>query len=388
MAVDRWLAPAPQASPGGSRTLRARLTVLYGLSFLGCGAVVLAFAALPTLALRSTHQAGSAHDTSSTNLPQVLAYSAGVLALLAVLSFVLGRYVAGRALRPLLVIGTAARAASASNLRQRVRLDGSYQEFSDLAAALDELFGRLDTAFEAHRSFVANAAHELRTPLTAERTLLQVTLADSAASAETLRAACAQLLDLGAQQEQLIEALLTLAAGENGIDDWASFDLADVARKVVDERLPLASGGGIRVEARLAPAFMTGDPRLVASLVTNLVDNALRYNATDGWIEVVTGEAAGTGADAGTATIAIGNSGPPVPPDQIERLFQPFQRLGGRGERHGDGHGLGGHELGGHGLGLAIVRTIATAHGATLTARANAGGGLTVVIGFPRPSRP
>jgi signal transduction histidine kinase len=364
----------------GDRTLRTRLTVLYGLSFLACGVVVLVLAALPALTFSSTHQAGTARDTSSSNLPQVLAYSAGVLAVLAVLSVGLGRYVAVRALRPLLVIGTAARAASASNLRQRVSLDGSYQEFSDLGAALDELFGRLDTAFEAQRSFVANAAHELRTPLTAERTLLQVTLADPAASVETLRAACAQLLDLGAQQEQLIEALLTLAAGENGLEDRASFDLAVVARKVVDDRLPLASGGGIRVEARLAPAFMTGDARLVASLVTNLVDNALRYNATGGWIEVVTGEAAGTGTDAGTATIAIGNSGPPVPPDQIERLFQPFQRLGGRGERYGDGHGPGGH-----GLGLAIVRTIATAHGATLTARANAGGGLTVVVAFSRP---
>jgi len=366
MAVDRWLAPAPQASPGGSRTLRARLTVLYGLSFLGCGAVVLAFAALPTLALRSTHQAGSAHDTSSTNLPQVLAYSAGVLALLAVLSFVLGRYVAGRALRPLLVIGTSARAASASNLRQRVRVDGSYREFNDLGAALDELFGRLDTAFEAQRSFVANAAHELRTPLTAERTLLQVALADPAASAESLRATCAQLLDLGAQQEQLIEALLTLAAGGNGVEDRESFDLAEVARKAVDDRLPVAEARGVRVDARLAPAFTTGGPRLVASLVSNLVDNALRYNASGGRIEVV------TGGDAGTATIAIGNSGPPVPPDQLERLFQPFQRLGGRGGRH-DGHGLG----------LAIVRTIATAHGAMLSARPNADGGLTVSVGFP-----
>ena len=367
MAVDRWLAPAAQASPGGSRTLRARLTVLYGLSFLGCGAVVLAFAALPTLTFSSTHQAGAARDASSTNLPQVLAYSAGVLALLAVLSFVLGRYVAGRALRPLLVIGTSARAASASNLRQRVRLDGSYREFSDLGAALDELFGRLDTAFEAQRSFVANAAHELRTPLTAERTLLQVALADPAASAESLRATCAQLLDLGAQQEQLIEALLTLAAGENGIEDWESFDLAGVARKVVDDRLPLAEARGVRVDARLAPAFMTGDPRLVASLVSNLVENALRYNETGGWIEVV------TGGKAGTATIAIGNSGPPVPPDQLERLFQPFQRLGGRGDRRD----------GAHGLGLAIVRTIATAHGATLSALANAEGGLTVSVGFP-----
>lgn len=353
------------------RTLRARLTVLYGLSFLACGAAVLAFAALPTLTLRSTHQAGTARETSSTNLPQVLAYSAGVLAVLAVLSFVLGRYVAGRALRPLLVIGTSARAASASNLRQRVRLDGSYREFSDLGAALDELFGRLDTAFEAQRSFVANAAHELRTPLTAERALLQVALADPAASAESLRATCAQLLDLGAQQEQLIEALLTLAAGENGIEDWESFDLAEVARKVVDDRLPVASGGGVRVVARLAPAFMTGDPRLVESLLTNLVDNALRYNESGGWIEVATGEAV-AGGDAGTATVTIGNSGRPVPPDQLARLFQPFQRLRGQRERHD----------GGHGLGLAIVRTIATAHGATLSASANPDGGLTVAVGF------
>lgn len=360
------------------RTLRTRLTVLYAASFLVCAAVLLAVAALPALTFSRTHAVGAASAASGTNLPQLLEYLAAALALLAVLAVALGRWVAGRALRPLLAIGTAARAISASDLHQRLRLDGSYQEFSELGTALDDLFGRLDAAFEAQRRFVANAAHELRTPLTAERTLLQVALADPQASTQTLRDTCAQLLELGGQQEQLIDALLTLAAGENGVDDWELVDLAQTARQVVDARRDEAGRRGIRVDARLAPAAVAGDPRLVTSMVANLVDNALRYNAPGGSIEVV------VGSDADAATVSVANTGLPVPPDQIERLLQPFQRLSRQRE----------HRSGGHGLGLAIVRTIATAHGATLSARANAGGGLTVAVrirsgpaaGTPRPA--
>jgi signal transduction histidine kinase len=351
-----------------AHSLRTRLTVLYVGSLLACGVVLVVVALAPALTVSRTGPPGGGTVTH-TNLPELLGYAAGALVVLAGLSIVFGRLLAGRALRPLRVIGASARAISASNLNHRLRLDGSYQEFSELGEALDELFGRLDAAFEAQRRFVANAAHELRTPLTAERTLLQVALADPAATTETLRATCTQLLDLGRQQEQLIEGLLTLAASENGLENWERLDLAEIARDALDARLPAA----IHLDARLAPAAVHGDPRLVASLVANLVDNALRHNTADGWATIATG----TDGD-GRATITVSNSGPHVPPSEISRLFQPFQRLRRRTARHPDGHGLG----------LAIVRTIATAHGATLSARANAEGGLTVAVTFRAEDTP
>jgi signal transduction histidine kinase len=120
----------------------------------------------------------------------------------------------------------------------------------------------------------------------------------------------------------------------------------------------------IRVDIALAPAPATGDPNLVESLVANLVDNALRHNVAGGWIEVA------TGTTGGRAAISVRNTGPVVPPDHLERLFQPFQQLGA--QRTG----------GGHGLGLAIVRAIAQAHGATVVPRARPEGGLDIEVRF------
>ena len=124
---------------------------------------------------------------------------------------------------------------------------------------------------------------------------------------------------------------------------------------------------GLRVDATLGAAPATGDRRLAESLVANLVDNALRHNVADGRVEVV------TRADGGQAVISVRNTGQPVSAGEVDRLFQPFQRLGSERIRH----------AGGRGLGLAIVRAIADAHGATLTARARPEGGLDVEVSFP-----
>ena len=166
-----------------------------------------------------------------------------------------GWLIAGRLLRPLRTITATARDISASNLNRRLSLDGRDDEFAELGETLDDLFGRLEASFESQRHFVANASHELRTPLTAERTLLQVALADPDATAPTLRAACEQVLALGDQQERLIEALLTLATSEGGIEQWEPFDLAAVAvaRGHDPPRGSRAPGRPRRDQARRSP---------------------------------------------------------------------------------------------------------------------------------------
>ena len=252
-------------------------------------------------------------------------------------------------------------------MHRRLSLSGRDDEFKELGETLNDLFGRLDASFESQRHLVANASHELRTPLTAERTLLQVALADPDATAETLRSTCQEVLALGYQQERLIEALLTLATGERGIEQREPFDLAEIAEKVLLVRRQDAEQRGIHVDATLTAAPAAGDQSLAESLVANLVDNALRHNVAGGRAEI------STTTTTGRATISVSNTGTVIPPDEVGRLFQPFQQLGTERIRH----------AGGHGPGLAIVHAIASAHRATVTARARADGGLDVDVIFP-----
>jgi signal transduction histidine kinase len=348
-------------------TLRAQLTLLYAVPFFISGALLLA---VPLAGVReSTHVGSNGAPTPSvppnTDVHRVFTNSAIGLAVMAVVSLVIGWLIAGRFLKPLRTITATARDISATNLDRRLDLSG-HNEFTELGETLDDLFARLHAAFESQRHFVANASHELRTPLTAERTVLQVALADPAATTDSLRVACREVLTLGEAQERLIAALLTLASSEQPIVRPESLDLADIARSVVTSRREEAERRHLHVDTSLQPAPATGDPRLMESLVANLVDNALRHNTVDGHIEIAT-----TTID-GHSEITVRNTGPVIPPDQVDRLFEPFQQISGQHRRHHDGHGLG----------LAIVRAIATAHAATLTPRARADGGLDIRLTF------
>ena len=336
--------------------LRTRLALLHaGLAF-GGGAVLLAVVALGAFSGGdNTHQPAPAG-----NLTELLEFSAVALVVLAAASIVLGRLIAGRALRPLRAITRSARSMSANTLDSRLRVPAAYEEFAELADSLDGLAYRLHESFTAQRQFIANASHELRTPLTVQRTLLQLALADPDATADTLRTACRELLDLGRQQEHLIDALLTLANGHQGIDRWERFALADLTGKVVlDHQHP-----GIQVHSALTPAVVTGDPALAESLVTNLVANAVRHNIADGTVEIAT---------TATGRLTVSNTGAPIPAADIDRLLQPFQRLGTDRTDPTEGHGLG----------LAIVAAIAHAHRAQLAVHPRPDGGLHITVDFP-----
>ena len=158
-------------------------------------------------------------------------------------------------LRPLREITARARTISAGNLHERLALSGARDEFTELGETLDDLLARLEASFDAQRRFVANASHELRTPLTVERTLLQVALADPNASAETLRGACEELLANGRDQERLIEALLTLASSERGLERRERTDIGALATRVLEQPRPELDEHGIALEARLEAAI-------------------------------------------------------------------------------------------------------------------------------------
>jgi signal transduction histidine kinase len=378
------------------RTARLRLTALYGVLFLLSGAALLTVTyLLVKRAIGDVKPAGTQLPTgvavppewaqqvqiaaartaklqNAADLNQLRIQSGIALAIVAVAAVVLGWLVAGRVLRPLSTITATARRVSASNLHERLALQGPGDELKDLGDTLDELFARLEASFAAQRHFVTNASHELRTPVTRERTMLQVVLDDPHTTTETWRSTAREVLASNAEHERLIDALLTLASSEGGLDHREPVDLAAVTGGVL--LAPRAEIGrlGLHIEAGTQPATLDGDPLLVERLVANLIDNAVRHNIPGGKVEIA------TGTSHGRAVLSVANTGPVIPPTEVGRLFEPFQRLHARRAHHNNGHGLG----------LSIAQAIATAHGATIDAHAKPGGGLTITVTFPPAAHP
>jgi signal transduction histidine kinase len=377
------------------RTIRLRLTAFYSALFLVSGATLLAIIYLlvrlsPTASVHAhsarTAGAGGAEPVPplaalpsltslqaqdarqrTADLHQLLAVSGIALVVMALAAVICGWLVAGRVLRPLRTITAAARDLSSTDLHRRLGLTGPDDELKDLGDTFDGLLGRLERSFQSQRQFVANASHELRTPLTLERALLEAVLTDPDPGAEPLRATCERLLTVNTQQGRLIDALLTLATSDRGIERWEPVDLADLTGHAIASREAEARRLGLRVAASLGPAWTAGDPDLAERLIANILDNALRYNIPGGLVEVR------TITQAAEAMVRVGNTGPAVPASEVTELFQPFRRLGDQRTRHGDSHGLG----------LSIVSAIATAHHAAVNASARPDGGLDIEVRFP-----
>ena len=379
-------------------TVRARLTLLYTGLFAVCGAIVVAvsyaqvaqlgalgqgqgsggvpasFAARcrselllanPDTAIlakcNSYLQLQGAQAQRDLTLSHLLQYSLITLAVVIALAAVLGWIAAGRALRPVHLITTAARAASAHNLSARVAPTGPRDELRELAETFDEMLGRLQAAFEGQQRFIANASHELRTPLAVMRTTVDVVLGNPDSTPGDLRGMAADIRAAVDHAERLIGALLILAHSERGLTVHEEVDLATVAEDVLDT----AGLGDRRMHTTLEPAVISGDPVLVERLIANLVDNAVRYNAAAGdiWISAHTA--------AGSSQLTVANTGPAISPADADRIFQPFQRLSDRTSHDG------------FGLGLAIVASITAIHGGTVTARPRNDGGLSVTVTMP-----
>ncbi len=379
-------------------TVRGHLTLLYGSLFLACGIALLAITYLlvahnfpvahqTTTNFGSSSLAGTLPNTTkppapraspsamtalinsfrSADLHHLLVESAIALAIMVGFSIALGWIVAGRVLRPLRTITTATQDISAQNLHQRLALDGPDDELKRLGDTIDALLARLDRAFDAQRRFVANASHELRTPVTVGCTLLEMILGDPHPTIESFRATCTDVLESERQQAQRIEALLTLAKGQAGLDQPEPLDLANITEDILLTRRPEADHRNLDLDATLSPAIAAGTPELIERLIANLIDNALRHNTPHGKIKIT------TDTHAEHATLTIINTGPFVPRGAVAQLFQPFHRLAADRTTHGEGIGLG----------LSIVQAIADAHHATIDAEPQSTGGLKITITFP-----
>jgi signal transduction histidine kinase len=387
------------------RTVRMRLTALYGGLFLVSGGALLAItyllvADLPaTIPLppwlggeeraRLTHGPPSrspaqccaslrdiAFAQQGADLHGLLIRSGIALVIMAVISIWLGWLMAGRVLRPLQVITSATRQISEENLHERLTLPGPRDELTELGDTIDALLGRLEGAFDAQRNFVANASHELRTPLAMMRTSLDVAEAKSPPVSQDASVLAGKVREGLDQADRLVESFLVLARAQRGVlTDLTTVSLPEAVSTALDARTADTADMGLAVRVQLDDADVIGSQPLLARMVANLVGNAIRHNQPGGFIEVT------TEADASAARLTVENGGPLLDPDEVAQLSQPFKRLGA--ERTGSGSGMG--------LGLSIVAAIVAAHRGTLDLQAGPGGGLRACIelrqaGPPNPN--
>ena len=383
------------------QTIRMRLTLMYAALFLAAGAALLGItyalvASLPvkvppvtnaqaklafacklgkgvpppvancSRALSAVGAYQAAIRQRDQTLGHLLAYSLVGLGVVTAASGGLGWLMAGRALRPVSTITAAARRASERHLGERLAMQGPRDELKELADTFDQMLERLDASFATQRRFVADASHELRTPLTVMRTAIEVTLAKPVRTPEQLEAMAVKVARSASQAETLFESLLTLATSDQPLANIEQVDLATAAEDAIETAAPGIRRLDLQVDMVLKPAPTTGNRRLLERMIGNLVDNAVRHNNPGGWVRVH------AGISGGRALVTIANSGPVVPEALLPQLFEPFRRVEERTGIH-DGAGLG----------LAIVRSIGTAHAADLDARCIPAGGLMVTVTLP-----
>lgn len=302
-------------------------------------------------------------------LHQLEIESGVALAIMTVISLGLGWVIAGHVLQPLRTITTATQRISEQNLHERLGISGPPDELRRLADTIDGLLARLEAAFVAQRRFVANASHELRTPLTTMRTALDVALTKpQLVSQQQVKALDASLREDLDQADRLLESFLLLARAQQGaLGEETSVLLTDIVGDAVARRGEAIAATGIELHHTPGPARVAGSGTLLARMVDNLIDNAVRHNVPGGLIDVT------CEANRDTARLVVESSGPILDQAAVAQLTEPFQRLGT--ERTGSQNG--------HGLGLSIVAAIAAAHGGTLTLYALEQGGLGAEITLP-----
>ncbi|MET9769394.1 HAMP domain-containing sensor histidine kinase [Streptomyces sp. NPDC006415] len=392
-------------------TIRTRIALVYGGVFLVLGTALLATVNLASRAGTETEARAIASTAvvvvppgytvkgpfiarSSTGSPtayeltdhvsdaagkQLLNWSFAALLVMTAGAVGVGWWIAGRVLRPVHAMTAKARRLSEKTLHERIASSGPDDELKELGETLDALLGRLEKAFDSQRRFIANASHELRTPLATQRAAIQIGLDDP--SPEDLVRTRQTLLDTNRRSERLIEGLLVLARSERGLatDEREAVRLDHVVREET-ARYPGArgvsgapdgrgTGGGPAVDVALTACPVRGSRLLLAQLVANLLANAVTYNVPGGSVEV---------ALSGEGVLVVRNTGPVVSEAEIAGFFEPFRRGEGR-DRMGPGSGLG----------LSIVRSIAVAHGGTVTAMPGPkGGGLAVTVRLPVDQAP
>jgi len=284
-----------------------------------------------------------------------------------------GWLVSLRAVRPIRAITGVAQEISVSNLSRRIPAAAVQSELGSLAAVLNDMFARLDAAFQQQVRFTADASHELRTPLSVIHTHVQLALSRDR-SAEEYRKTIETCQRASSRMKDLVDSLLLLAGADAGrlTLNRQRADLRGVVENCVAMVAPLAEAKGVIIETDLHPAELSVDVSRITQVTTNLLTNAIRYNHKGGRAQVL------LNMDGTDGVLTISDTGVGIPVESQPYIFERFYRVDKARSR----------EEGGSGLGLAICKTIVEAHGGTITFRSEAGRGTTFVVRLPLAGNP
>jgi heavy metal sensor kinase len=373
---------------GRTRSLGVRLTIYYVVLLATSAAALLIFvnaaahltAASVTIqiptptggfvvtqrALDLAEQQARAETLARLRYFSILGFLALVLGGLAI-----GSYASERALRPISQMAAVARRIGQHNLKERIALQGADDELKQLADSFDDMVERLDQAFAQQRQFVADASHELRTPLTALQLTIDGVRSDPTATAEDYRQVAASAAEATARMRRLVEDLLALAERDQP-PPHGRVALSSLAESVTDEMEPVAALRGVHVESTVsASAVANGDQLTLRRALTNLVENAIRYNREGGHVTVEDAAAA-----PGHVAVAVRDDGMGIPSEALSHVFDRFYRVDKSRSR----------AEGGSGLGLSIVAKIAREHGGRVDVESEVSKGSRFVLTLPAPN--
>jgi signal transduction histidine kinase len=306
-------------------------------------------------------------------LNELKQYSFGALGVLFIVSLGIGWVVSGRVLSPIDRITEVARRIQATDLSQRIGMEGPDDEVKRLADTFDGMLERLDEAFRSQRRFVSDASHELRNPLATIRTNLDVVMGDENATEEELRQTIMVARRATDRMSTLVDDLLALARLETPQPQWETVSITTLVDEVVEEFAGMARDKHITLEPMIAIGIHAhGDPDTLKRAAANLLDNALSFAPENSRVRV------GTGRQDDWIWVAVEDEGPGIPAHQQRRIFDRLWRADKSRSRG----------RGGSGLGLAIVRQVAEAHSGDVLVFSTPGSGSTFVLWVPiRPGQ-
>ena len=295
---------------------------------------------------------------------------AGAAAAVVLLSIAL----AAQVTTPINRLSAAMRETGSDRLDRRLRWNRRNDEIGNLAASFDDLLQRLAEAFARERQFISDASHELKTPLTSINSNAQMLLRWADRDPEIRHESLETIAHESGALAEMVNGMLTLAKADRGDDiPKEPVSLAQVANEAVRLAQSRADAKHLTLDFHYdgTPTIL-GEPALLRQLVSNLVDNAVKFTENGG-VEVRVGE------DRTRAWVEVADSGPGIPPEELPYVFDRFYRADKSRSRS---------VVAGTGLGLAIVRSIARVHGGTVTAARSPSGGALFRATFPRLELP